>query len=121
MAMLPRYTGRYVNAVLAADHLAAASVISDALQHGVGLANLYMDVFVPAQVAVGDRWHAGEINVAQEHAATQITLAQMQRLRATLPENHLTGPRAVVASVQEELHDLGARVVADFLTMDGWQ
>jgi methanogenic corrinoid protein MtbC1/DNA-binding XRE family transcriptional regulator len=72
-------------------------------------------------VEVGERWHRGQLSVAQEHHATQITLSQMQRLRRLVPLSRSHGQRAIVAAVEHEEHDLGARVVADLLAMDGWE
>jgi methanogenic corrinoid protein MtbC1/DNA-binding XRE family transcriptional regulator len=115
------YFERYLDALLAGEMTTASDVITDALQHGVGVASLYLEVITPAQVEIGERWHRRELDVAQEHLATQISLAQLQRLRAAVHPGSRGGPRAVVASVENEQHDLGARVVAEFLLMDGWE
>ena len=114
------YCERYLAALLQGDRVKAGEVVTDALQHGVGVASFYLDVIVPAQVEIGERWYRQEIDVAQEHLATEITLEQMRRLRATVPAPRPNGQRAVVAAVEDEQHDLGARVLADFLMMDGW-
>src|SRR5688500_3708756 len=114
------YCEHYLAALLQGDAVKAGDVVTDALQHGVGVASLYLEIMVPAQVEIGERWHRHEIDVAQEHLATQITLGQMQRLRATVPAPRSNGRHAVVAAVEDEHHDIGARVVADFLAMDGW-
>ena len=118
---LSTYRELYLSALLASDATAAAACISDASDHGIGITSLYLEVLIPALVDVGERWHRGELNVAQEHAATQITLAQMQRLRLSAPASRRTGLRAVVTSVEDETHDIGARMVADLLSLDGWE
>jgi methanogenic corrinoid protein MtbC1/DNA-binding XRE family transcriptional regulator len=95
--------------------------VADALQRGVGAVALYLDVIVPAQIEVGEAWHRGEVSVAQEHLATEITLARMEHIRQTLPVAPASGRHAVVAAVEGEQHDVGGRMVADFLSMDGWE
>jgi methanogenic corrinoid protein MtbC1/DNA-binding XRE family transcriptional regulator len=110
----------YLAAVLGADRFAADRCVGQALEGGVGVAVIYLDVLAPALVEVGERWHRGELNVAQEHLATEITRGQMDRLRGLAAPTGPAAPLAVVAAVQEELHDVGAAMVADLLTMDGW-
>jgi methanogenic corrinoid protein MtbC1/DNA-binding XRE family transcriptional regulator len=112
---------RYLEAVVRGDAASAGRVIAEGLARGVSAISLYLDVVGGAQVRVGDLWHRGRLSVAQEHLATQIGLAQLDRLRQSLHRRGASGRRAVVAAVEDEQHELGARVVADFLSMDGWE
>ncbi|ABZ84468.1 b12-binding domain containing protein [Heliomicrobium modesticaldum Ice1] len=60
------------------------------------------------------------INVAQEHycsAATQMIMAQLYPFVFSGPSKNR---RLVATSVSGELHEIGIRMVADFLEMDGW-
>ena len=119
--MLAELRERYLQALLDGNMVEAAACVTDSLEHGVGVAFVYLEVLAAAQVEIGERWHRGEINVAQEHLASQITLAQMVRLRLAAPRDRSTGRRVVVAAVEGEHHDLGARIVADLLALDGWE
>jgi len=112
---------RYLEAALSGDEVQATLVVQEGLQRGLGPTKLYMEVLVPSQFEVGQRWHDGQINVAQEHLATQITLAQMDRLRARMTVRVKLDKRATVTAVEGEPHSLGPRVVADFLHFDGWR
>jgi methanogenic corrinoid protein MtbC1/DNA-binding XRE family transcriptional regulator len=112
---------RYLEAVVRGDAASAGRVIAEGLARGVSAISLYLDVVGGAQVRVGDLWHRGRLSVAQEHLATQIGLAQLDRLRQSLHRRGPSGRRAVVAAVEGEQHELGPRVVADFLSMDGWE
>jgi hypothetical protein len=58
--------------------------------------------------------------VADEHLATEITLAQMERLRGHLVPPLTPAGRALVACVEGEGHGIAARMLADFLLIDGW-
>lgn len=112
---------KYLDAVLRGDGAAAERVIAEGLAGGASTISLYLDVVMAAQVRVGDLWRRGRANVAQEHLATRIGQAQLDRLRQGLERRSPSGRRAVVAAVEGEHHDLGPRVVADFLHMDGWE
>jgi methanogenic corrinoid protein MtbC1 len=113
----------YLAALLAADLPAARSVLDDAVDAGVPVRAIYLEVLQPTLYEVGRRWSHAQISVAQEHLATAATQSAMARLAESLS----TGPRrvrtgvAVVACVSDELHAIGGRMVADFLEADGWQ
>ncbi|HEX6212401.1 MAG TPA: cobalamin-dependent protein [Methylomirabilota bacterium] len=119
----PRRQGlhrRYLDALVRGDAAGADAVVAQARAEGWGTERIYLELLAPAQVEVGARWRGGRLSVADEHLATQITLAQMERLRETLALPPARGLRAVVACVQGESHAVGARMLADFLAMDGW-
>lgn len=112
--------GAYLQAVLAGERTVAGTLIKDAIAGGVSLRDIYLHVFQPAQHEIGRRWQRNEISVADEHLATAITQAIMSQLYPLL----FSGPRKartfVSACVGGELHEIGARMVADFFEMDGW-
>lgn len=112
--------GAYLRAVLAGERNVASTLIKDAIARGVTLRDVYLHVFQPAQHEIGRRWQRNEITVADEHLATAITQVIMSQLYPLL----FSGPRKprtfVSACVGGELHEIGARMVADFFEMDGW-
>jgi DNA-binding transcriptional MerR regulator len=63
-------------------------------------------VFAPALRAIGDLWHAGELNVAQEHLASQ-TLGAVQRELLRLSSGGEGPPAAILACFADEDHELG--------------
>ena len=96
-------------------------MIETALSRGVERTDVYLDVLVPAQTRLGELWQEGMINVAQEHLATSITIDVMDSLRQGMKPRAGLGMRAVVMPVEGDPHWIGARVIADFLAMDGWE
>ena len=112
---------KYCSAVLAGGAEQAQKVIDQGLAAGVIPSKLYLDVLMPVQVEIGSRWHRGEVNIPQEHIATQITLREMARLRGMLKTRLKLGLKAVVSSVEGDQHFIGAQAVADFLVVDGWE
>lgn len=111
----------YLEALLDGDILTARRVLDDALDSGVPVRRLYLDVLQPALYEVGARWSRAEISVAQEHLATATTQSLMTRLAERLSaERRRRRGTALVACAEDELHVLGPRIVADFLQADGW-
>ncbi|MDC0710431.1 MerR family transcriptional regulator [Stigmatella sp. ncwal1] len=64
------------------------------------------EVLAPVQRAVGDRWHAGTLTVAQEHLVSQVVRARLVSLLHVAPEN--AGRRhAVLGCFPDEEHEVG--------------
>ncbi len=112
---------RYGEALALGQPALAHSVIEGALGRGASRAEIYIEVLAPAQVRLGERWSSGAINVAQEHLATTITMGVMDFLRRGMAPRAGLGLKAVVTPVEGDQHVIGARFVADFLAMDGWE
>jgi len=70
---------------------------------------------------VGERWEWGLIHPGDEHVATAGVLAVMAAHYPRVARSRVRRGLALVACVPGELHDLGSRMVADFLEMDGWE
>ena len=82
---------RYFEALVQGNADACSKAISDALEKGLSLANIYCDVITPAQAKMGELWHEGEISIAQEHLATMTTLQEMARLRSVFEPKKIHG------------------------------
>jgi methanogenic corrinoid protein MtbC1/DNA-binding transcriptional regulator YhcF (GntR family) len=112
---------RYAALQLAGERMAARSLIlQDGLGSGLDVAALYRSVLQTAQYRLGELWQTNQISVAREHLATAVTSSVLVDLAASAPREPVTSMRVVVACVQGELHDVGARMVADLLELDGF-
>ena len=114
-------TAAYLAAVLDGDRRRAMTVVDDAREAGMGLRDLYVEVFQPALREVGRLWQENRITVADEHLATAITQAAMSRLYGELFAPHPGPPRLLIAACTDsERHEVGLRMVCDLLEMEGW-
>ena len=120
-AVLAEAREQYSQAQVAGEPSLAHAVIKAALSRGIERADVYLEVLAPTQIRLGELWHEGTINVAQEHLATSITIDVMDSLRQGMNTQTGLGMRAAVTPVEGDPHWLGARVIADFLAMDGWE
>lgn len=112
---------RYAAALLAGDQDEAFRVTKDALERGVNPLVIYTEVITPALVKIGNAWHRGELNIAEEHLAIQITLQQSAYIRVRARRRKPVGAEAVIAAVEGEMHAVGARLVADLFYLEGWE
>jgi methylmalonyl-CoA mutase cobalamin-binding domain/chain len=110
----------YLHALLSGYRGVAARLAFDAAERGEPVRDLYLQVFQPALREIGRLWQMNRINVAQEHFCSAATQVLMSQLLPLAPATERRGHRVVVVCVQGDLHDLGARMVADFFDMAGW-
>ena len=106
---------RLLNRMLAPDDAGAWRVIEAALSSGVSAPDIYMEVITPALREVGAKWESGEIDVAQEHAASQIARRVVARLSPQMNRRGVRRGTVVVGSTATEMHDLPISIVADLL------
>jgi MerR family transcriptional regulator, light-induced transcriptional regulator len=110
----------YLKSLLKADRLAASSIVKNTLESGCEIKDIYIHIFQATQYEIGRLWQTNRINVAQEHYCTAATQAIMSQLYPYVFKNKKNGHRLVAACVNGELHELGIRMVADILEMEGW-
>ncbi|MFJ7629179.1 B12-binding domain-containing protein [Streptomyces sp. NPDC097595] len=109
-------------AALDRDEFAAAGLVTGALDKGVPAETVLLDLIAPVQATVGTEWAANRLTVAQEHAASAIVervitaLAHHPAARTTPRHGKVT-----VACVEQEWHSLPARLLAEVLTLRGWE
>ncbi len=106
---------RLLNRMLAPDDAGAWQVIEAALSSGMSAPDIYTDVIAPAMREVGTKWENGDIDVAQEHAASQIARRVVARLSPRMTRRGVRRGTVVVGSTATELHDLPISIVADLL------
>ncbi|KAB8195438.1 cobalamin-binding protein [Nonomuraea phyllanthi] len=111
-------------AATSGDEYAAADAALAALDAGMPMETLLLDVVAAVQARVGQEWAANRITVAQEHTATAINervlsaLAHHPATRASLSQDR---GRIAVACIDHEFHAFPARLLAEVLRLRGWQ
>jgi methanogenic corrinoid protein MtbC1 len=116
-----RHLQAYLAAVRQGRSDLAAQAVHAAMTDGLSWQDIYLHVFGPALHQIGRMWAQCQLSVAEEHAATAITVRLMGRMAQ--PEQPPWLERVgtvVVTCVEGEEHWLGARMVADFFTAAGW-
>ena len=114
---------RYLDLLLAGKRDEAGRLIHEAVEQGTVVGEIYRDVFERTLKEVGLMWMQDRLDVAMEHyfsASTQLIMSQLYpHITAAAREKKTTV--CMVIAVCGEFHDIGARMVADFMEMDGWK
>lgn len=77
-------------------------------------------IIKPAMYEVGSLWEAGEISIAKEHLTSSIVSRINSSLYSQFISLEVTKGRAVITSIANEFHEIGARIIADSLETNGW-
>lgn len=100
------------------DEARASAILSDALSL-YSVEDVCLQLLQPALYEVGERWHKGELTVAEEHHASSFVRARLETLFHASPHN-VHGKRAIVACAPGELHEIGAMFLAVFMRRAGY-
>ena len=111
---------QYTDALLRGERHLATRLIVEAAESGVDVRDIYLRVFQPFQYEIGRLWQMNQISVAQEHYCTAATQLAMAQLYPYIFSAERSGRRLVATCVSGELHEIGARIVADLFEMEGW-
>lgn len=112
--------GAYLSALRKGDRKTAFRIAFDAHQNGADLQTLYLDVFQPALREIGHLWEQNEVTVAEEHLATAITQSIMTGLYTQNTLAAERGRHMVAACAEQERHEIGLRMLCDFMDFEGW-
>jgi MerR family transcriptional regulator, light-induced transcriptional regulator len=111
----------YLAAQLAGDRREAVRLL---MEEGIGRGNsvidLHLQVIQQAQREIGRLWEENSISIALEHQATAVSQLALAHLYQQSIRRRPVGKSVLVACVEGELHDVGARICADVLDLHGF-
>ncbi|MFC5063245.1 cobalamin B12-binding domain-containing protein [Actinomycetospora atypica] len=111
----------YLDRLGASDEEGAVAVALAALDEGLDVEAVLLDVVAEAQREVGERWAAGAWTVVQEHVATHISERVVSAVARHRPPPRPSGIGSIsVACLDGEWHGLPARLLAEVLARYGW-
>ena len=111
----------YADALIAGDEAAAEVVIREAMDAALSSAEIDDKVIAPAMWLVGEMWERGQLSVAEEHLATEITVRvlalqrEAQRVAQARPRHSV-----MLATTPGEQHIVALRMVGNLLREAGY-
>jgi MerR family transcriptional regulator, light-induced transcriptional regulator len=111
----------YAAALLEGDEIAAEITIREAMDADLSTAVIDDEIIAPALWLVGELWERGEITVADEHLATEISLRVLALQReARRVARDRAGHTVMLAAPAAELHVVALRMAANLLRDAGY-
>ena len=111
---------KYLSHLLAGDRFECRKVVEALLDAKVDIRDLYLQLFQRSLYRVGELWETNRISVATEHLATSITETLLTLVYPELFRTDHVGKKAVISCGTNEFHQVGGRIVADILELNGW-
>src|SRR5689334_1926491 len=110
----------FAEALLAGDEVGAEIAIREAIDSKLSSAEIDEQLIAPALWLVGEMWERGEISVAEEHLATEISVRVLALREAHRVMRSRTGRRVLLATPTGELHVVALRMVENLLRDAGY-
>jgi MerR family transcriptional regulator, light-induced transcriptional regulator len=109
---------RLLVAVRGYDEPALHRILDEALA-GFALETVLQELILPALREVGDAWERGELEIAQEHFATNLVRERLLALARLWGQGD--GPLVILACPPGERHDIGLIAFGLVLRTYGWR
>lgn len=120
-ARISEFGRAYAAALLAGDEVAAEIVIREAMDAKLSMAEIDDEIIAPALWLVGELWERGDISIADEHLASEISLRVLALEReARRVATARTRHRVLLATPAGELHVVALRMTGDLLREAGF-
>ncbi len=96
-----------------------SAIVQSLLDDGTDLKDIYVELFQNSLYKIGKLWDHSELTISEEHLATQITAALVSKFAPPSPIDSKN--KVVVACINKEFHELGARMVSHVFEMANWK
>ena len=111
---------QYMDSLMQKNTRQALYLINQFREKGIPVADIYVEIITESMHRVGDLWHTAQISVDTEHYCTATTQMAMEQLYPAVFSAVPKGRTVLCACPGSELHEMGARAVADLFESDGW-
>jgi MerR family transcriptional regulator, light-induced transcriptional regulator len=120
-ARLSEFSRAYAAAILSGDEVTAELVVRDAIDAKLSAGEVDDQIIAPALWLIGELWARGDITVADEHLATEISLRVLALQReAVRTVSERAGRKALLAAPMGELHTVALQMNANLLRDAGY-
>lgn len=110
----------YLDSLLSRDTKKSLYLIQHYMDLGISINDIYVEILAESMRRVGEMWHTSRITVDTEHYCTSVTQMAMAQFYPVLFSRKRKGKTLLCACPGSELHEMGARMVADLFENDGW-
>lgn len=112
---------KFLSYLLEGDFESALEFSNRFIKSSRDIENFYLKIVKPSLYDLGNLWERGKISFLEEHLATAIVGRVMANIYTKFKKvREKSRLKAIVTSSPNEYHELGGRIVADFLEMNGW-
>lgn len=112
--------GQLLNALLAGNRHKSSQIVGSLSGTGLSVEDIYEKYLKKSLYNIGELWESGKISVATEHLASAIVESILNEMYSGIISKTKNNKTVIVASVENEAHQIGIKMVADIFEMHGW-
>ena len=120
-AQTETWRSRLERRMLTGDVAGSWGIVEAAMAAGLDPRDVYVEVVGPILRDIGDAWRSGRLGIQQEHLASSVATAIIGRLGPRFLRPGRKKGVVLLAMPPGERHGLGAAMLADILTDDGYE
>jgi MerR family transcriptional regulator, light-induced transcriptional regulator len=113
------YADKLFTALTGHDEAQAKQIV-DAVQSMYDIQTIFLEVFYPCLVEIGEAWYRGEIRIATEHFASAFIRGILMNLLQAFPI-YSEAPRLLIGCAPEEFHEIAPLMLSVLLRREGYQ
>lgn len=113
------YADQLYKALTGHNEVEAKKIVDDT-QGMYDIQTIFLEVFYPCLVEIGEAWYRGEIRIATEHFASAFIRGVLMNLLGAFPI-YSTAPKILIGCAPEEFHEIAPLMLAVLLRRDGYQ
>jgi methanogenic corrinoid protein MtbC1 len=106
--------------LLTGDHKTNSKIVNEMMSESVPVKDIYEKFLKPALYTIGELWEQNKISVATEHLASAIVESLLNEIYLHLKALKKVEKTMIVACLENEYHQIGARMVSDIFELNGW-
>jgi len=110
----------YLSALLDGDKKHCTQIVVNLIEQGLSLKEIYLELFQRSLYRIGQLWERERCSVAHEHTATKITQGLIELVLSNSFSDFKVDKLVIIACIDKEYHELGARMVAGLFEVHGW-
>ncbi len=110
-----------VNILIEGDRMNAQKQLLAQVNIGVKSYELITKFILPAMVEIGRRWENNELQIFEEHLATETIIRLLAGFTYTFKPEENINRKALVSCVPNDKHQLVPMALGTFLELKGWQ
>lgn len=105
------------------DRIKAINYIDEQIEKGTSIVEIYEKILAPSLYLVGEDIENEQLKIWEEHVISSIVRTIVEYLYPIVDNKKAAtiNKKALILCPSEEFHDLGARMVNDFLTLLGFE
>lgn len=109
----------FYNALVDGDKDGCANLVQSLIDEGVNLKDIYVELFQKSLYRIGKLWDDNKLSIPEEHMATRIVEYLINRFAPVGKSN--SDKKVVVACIDKEFHEIGAKMVSNIFELNGWK